>query len=105
MLLPLSGANYMEAARGLALRMMNAKTERIEFGFRLATGRSPSTAEAAELRKCVDFQLAEFRRNPGSARKLIGASVVNAHRDACELAAWTLTANLLLNLDDVQTMR
>ncbi len=103
-LLLLNDANWVEAARGLALRMMNAKAERLEHGFRLATGRSPGVAEAAELRKFLDAQLTEFRRNPESARKLVGGSASNAHVDACELAAWTLTANLLLNLDDVQTL-
>ncbi len=104
-LLLLNDVNYIEAARGLATQMMRAEADRLAHGFRIATGRAPKTAEVAELKKYFDTQLAEFRRNPDAAKKLLknGASPADATLDPGELAAWTLTASLLLNLDEVQT--
>ena len=101
----LNDVTYVEAARGLATRMMRAKKERIAFGFRAATGRSPKNAEAAALQSYFDEQLAVFRAKPESARALLksGESPADPALDACELAAWTMTASLLLNLDETIT--
>jgi len=104
-LLLLNDVNFVEAARGLATRMLREKTDRIAHGFRLATGRPPTAAETVELQKSFDEQLAAFRSKPESARALLktGGSPTDATLDPCELAAWTMTASLLLNLDETQT--
>ena len=49
--------------------------------------------------------LAVFRAKPASARALLksGDSPADPALDACELAAWTMTASVLLNLDEVLT--
>lgn len=102
----LNDVNYVEAARSLAVRMVSAKADPLAHGFRLATGRLPKPEEAAELKSYYDQQLAEFRRRPEAATKLLrasGASIITG-QDAAELAAWTLTASLLLNLDEVQNV-
>jgi hypothetical protein len=101
----LNDVTYVEAARGLAARMMREKSAHIAFGFRLATGRPPKTGEAAALQTYHDEQLAVFRAKPESAKALLksGESPVDAALDPCELAAWTMTASLLLNLDEVLT--
>ena len=46
-----------------------------------------------------------FQQEPDAAVQLttVGASKVNPNVNASELAAYTLTANVLLNLDEVVT--
>ena len=99
----LNDVTYVEAARALATRMMREKSQRIEFGFHAATGRVPSPKEVAALQRHFDEQLAAFRQRPADARELLknGETPADPAFDACELASWTLTAALLLNLDEV----
>jgi hypothetical protein len=101
----LNDVTYVEAARALAGRMMRAKGEPAAFGFHLTTGRAPSTDEAAALQHYHDEQLAAFHARPESAKALLkaGESAVDPALDSCDLAAWTLTATVLLNLDEVLT--
>ena len=79
-LLLLNDSNYQEAARALAKRALSEKSDRLAKAFQMATGRAPKPAELAELQAFLDQQLT---RSP-------------------ELAAWTMLASLLLNLDEVQ---
>ena len=104
-LLMMNDANYLEAASGLGRRMMQSKTDGVSYGFRLAIGREPKAAEVAELRKYHDEQLTALRAKPDSVKAIVKstASSVALGLDACELAAWTMTASLLLNLDETQT--
>ena len=48
---------------------------------------------------------AEFGKTPESARALIsiGETKPDPKHNAAELAAWTMVANLILNLDEVVT--
>ena len=50
-------------------------------------------------------QLAEFQANKDAAVKLlsVGESKRNESLDIAELAAYTMTCNLILNLDEVVT--
>lgn len=104
-LLMMNDVNYLEAAGGLGRRMMQSKTDGVSYGFRLATGREPKAAEVVELRRYHDEQRAAFQASPKSARALLPSAAASADsdRDLCELAAWTMTASLLLNLDETQT--
>lgn len=79
--------------------------DRINFGFRLATCRSITPEERKVLLEGIAADLERYRRDPESARKLIasGQAKVDARLNAEELAAYTLTANILLNLDEVVT--
>lgn len=105
-LLLLNDLNYLEAARALASQMMQRRADGLEFGFERVTGRAPKSDEIVELRKYFDGQLAEFRRHLGAARKLLKQSRAadGATSNVDELAAWTMTASLLLNLDEVQVL-
>jgi hypothetical protein len=99
---------FVEAARALAQRTMReARTseERLTQAFRHVTGRPPGVKELEILRKSFDFHLAEFRDNPGAAKKLLatGASKPDPKLDPAELAAYTAVCNMLLNLDEVLT--
>jgi hypothetical protein len=106
-LLMLNERQYVECARGLAertLRGAGAKTEdRLTRMFRLATCRKPDARELAELRGAYEDFLAEYQRDEASARKLIevGETKPDARYKPGELAAWTMIANVLLNLDEV----
>ena len=53
-------------------------------------------------KQALDKQLALYRDNPDAAAKAIrvGESVPTAKVPAEELAAWTMVANLVLNLDE-----
>ena len=105
----LNEITYVEAARTLAGRMLReggtAMPDRIAWGFRTVTGRKPAAEELAVLTARCDARLARFRQNPDTARQLItlGASPPDATLDPAELAACTVTANVLLNLDEAVT--
>ena len=105
-LLLLNDRNYLETAGGIAARILQQPTDRVAWAFRLVTGRQPQPTELEMLATFQSAQLAEFRRNPAAAQKFLDTSDATAPtaRDAGEFAAWTLTASLLLNLDEVQTL-
>jgi len=100
---------YVEAARHFARRIVKeggaSPEERIVYGFRLATARSPRADEIQVLRQILDQQSEEFARDAEAAEKLLGVgdSPRDPSFDARELAAWTMIANLLLNLDETVT--
>ena len=100
---------YVEASRFLAQRMLTqgGKTPagRIDFAFKLATGRAPDSKERAVLLEQAQQALAEFRKNGDEAKELlaVGASRPDAHLDPKELAAWTAVAGIILNLDETIT--
>ncbi|TAH37262.1 MAG: DUF1549 domain-containing protein [Planctomycetota bacterium] len=104
----LNDEQLVEAARALAQRLLARAGDadaRLSFGFRLCTGRLPSAAELEILRRSVEAQLAAFRADELAALRLIhvGASVAPDELDTAELAAWTMLAGLLLNLDEATT--
>lgn len=100
---------FVEASRALAERMMRegggTPEERIATGYRLATARRPDAETLLLLRDGFGSRLAEFQARPEAARALIshGASKPDASLDPAELAAYAVTANVLLNLDRVVT--
>lgn len=97
---------YVEAARVLAQRILREgggeTTGRLAFGFRLCTSRKAGDRELAALQGLLARQLSRFAAAPAEAAKLVSAGV--APRDApvsdAELAAWTVIASTLLNLDE-----
>jgi hypothetical protein len=100
---------FVEAARGLATRILReaaADVEaRVRYGFRTTTGREPTSAETAALRNLVERQQREYRRRVADAAAVLrtGESTVDAKLDPSEVAAWTAVAGVLLNLDEVVT--
>lgn len=71
--------------------------------FRLCTNRLPTDEETTDLVTGFSEDLAVYQKNQEAAAKLIaiGAVPVDKSLNAAELAAWTVTANLMLNLDVV----
>jgi hypothetical protein len=99
---------FVEAARRFGERIMQQKPDpaaRVDFGFRLATARSPKPAEARVLLDLYRAQLAAFRKDPAAAVKLLGVgeSARDARIDPVELAAWSSVADVILNLDETIT--
>ena len=76
--------------------------DRITFAFRLATGRRPNAQESGVLRKVFDSQLTKYQAGPKDALRLlaVGDSPRNDRLPASDLAAWTVVANVILNLDE-----
>jgi cytochrome c553 len=106
-LLLLNEKQFVECARALAGRAMreggDSPEDRVTYAFRLATSRKPDAREMAELLTAYREHLAAFQRDPEAAKKLIGVgeSKPDPRLDPRELAAWTMIANLILNLDEV----
>jgi uncharacterized protein DUF1553/uncharacterized protein DUF1549/cytochrome c len=105
----LNEEQYVEAARHLAERMMREggqkSADRIALGFRLATSRQPTDDELRIFQTLYDAQSAAYGQNPQAATKLLGVgeSPHDGTLNACELAAWTMVANVILNLDETVT--
>ena len=105
----LNEVTYVEAARKLAERMLTdggvTPESRLRLAFRRVTSRTPTDEEMAVLVGGLNDDLGRFRQDAGAAKQLIrlGESKAGASLDPAELAAYTLTANVLLNLDEVVT--
>ncbi|MBI1762230.1 MAG: DUF1553 domain-containing protein [Acidobacteria bacterium] len=108
-LVTLNDPTYIEAARVLAARVLRDggkdASSRIALLFRLATARKPSLQEAKVLRELLTQQLALYRGNVAAAEKLltVGESTVDEKLERAELAAWTVVASTILNLDETIT--
>lgn len=105
----LNEVTFVEAARGLANRMaaepQRSSEESIAAGFQIAVSREPTTKELAILVDGFAADLQHFRKHPGEAEALIkvGNFPNRANVDASTLAAYILTANIILNLDEFVT--
>jgi hypothetical protein len=108
-LVTLNDVTYVEAARGLAERVLNdpasSDSQRIEMAFRLCTLRMPTSSELEILLRRLSVLREDYGRNESAARALItvGETTPNAKRSSVELAAFTSLASLLLNLDETIT--
>jgi hypothetical protein len=107
----LNDPQFVEAARALAARMIREAGGdaggRIALGFRALTGRVPTSEERAALESLYRDELERFRRQRGAAATLlaVGASKPPPGIDAAELAAATVVASTVMNLDDAVTKR
>lgn len=101
----MNDVQHFEAARGLAQRMMTAAADpagRIAFAYRTVLSRPPADEEAAVVLSLYQRQMRKYAAMPEEAEKAItfGESPPAAGLPARDLAAWTLVANLILNLDE-----
>jgi hypothetical protein len=104
----LNDPTYVEAARVLAQRAMaEAGAEpqaRVRFLFRQATGRRPMPAETQLLLELERSRLEHYRKAAAEADKLIAIGASKPAKAAApELAAWTVVASTILNLDETIT--
>ncbi|MCM8542433.1 MAG: DUF1553 domain-containing protein [Lentisphaeraceae bacterium] len=99
---------FIEAARLLATNTLKDQSDdsaRIKKMFRLLTARYPKDNEMRIIKNSLQTLRQEYKTNPKQAEALLslGEIPVDKAVDKIELAAWTLLANQLLNLDEVVT--
>jgi cytochrome c553 len=102
---------FVECAVALAGRMMAEGGEeasaRAARGFRLCVAREPEAVELDVLLELYRAQREVYAGRPDEARALVGilmhGDMGDEALDPVELAAWTVVANALLNLDETIT--
>ncbi len=105
----LNDVQHYEAARALAQRTLteagSSTDRRIDWIFRAVLSRIPTAQERPVITQALDRHLRRYQTDPEAAKKAIrnGESQPNAALNETELAAWTLVANLILNLDETVT--
>ena len=105
----MNDVTFVEAARKFGERMYfdggETVEERLAHGFEMATSRRPGPRESKILRSAFDRQLEGFSDDPDAADALLtqGDSPVRKHGNRTELAAYAMTAALILNLDETVT--
>ncbi len=108
-LLLLNDPQYFEAAQALARRVADAREKspaaRAAYLYRLCTARYATDETTSELVGLYQDQLDKFEHDEAAVLSLAGSKQdladVNLEQD--ELAAWTVVANLILNMDEVVT--
>jgi hypothetical protein len=105
----LNDPTYVEAARVLAELMIHEAGKdlaaRVRSGYRLALAREPMPAESDVLLTIAARQAEEFQAHPENAGELltVGERPYDKKLDPAELAAWTMVASTILNLDETIT--
>ena len=104
-LVTLNDIQFVEAARVLAERILKQKSsdgERLDWLYRLVLARSPQPAEVPVLSAALADFRTSFGQSTDAAKKLItyGEHPPDPTLAAPELAAWTLVASQILNLDE-----
>jgi hypothetical protein len=106
-LVTLNDEQYVEAARRLAERALiegGATTDsRLDFVTERLIARSLNTEERPIVLAALGDLSTHYRGDVGAAKQLIavGESKADPKLDPAELAAWTMTVNELMNLDEV----
>jgi mono/diheme cytochrome c family protein len=95
----------MEAARALAKRMIeeggDGVNARVTYGFHACVTRTPKEQEVERIVALYQQQLNNFAANAMEAEKIARNQATKA--TMAEFAAWTMVANVLLNLDETLT--
>jgi hypothetical protein len=98
---------YVEAAQALARRIVkeggSTAEERARFGLNLCLCRPPQPEQVKHVMALFESERAHYRKDAKAALALATEPLgpLPAGMDAVELAAWTVVANVLLNLDAV----
>jgi hypothetical protein len=96
-----------EAARALGARLAAEPVDgdqvrtRAGVAVKLVLTREATTMEVDRLVSLFEQELAHYRARPAEAASVVGPARMDAN--AAELAAWTIVANVLLNLDETVT--
>ena len=110
-LVTLNDVQYVESARMLAQKMMlnggQTPGDRIAYGFRRLLAQAPRASQAAILLQGFSQALAHYEKHPKAAEKLIhmGYSKPDAAINPVELAAYTVTAGVMLNMDETLNLQ
>lgn len=106
----LNDPQYVEAARGLATRVMRDHAdadEQLSAAFHLAARRAPSAAELTVLRSFYDGERAVFAASADATTRYLAIGIVppDPALDAASLAALASTASVVLNSPDSYLLR
>ena len=97
---------FFEAAQSLARKMMEASgpdpAARLTDGFRRCTSRRPTAEETTRILGYYNQELGRFQKDQAAAAKVI-KGYASPQLNASEQAAWTMVANVMLNLDETIT--
>jgi hypothetical protein len=110
-LVMLNDPQFVEASRGLAIRMLKEGgadvTEKMRWLFRETLDRPPTDDETRLLLELHNDQLALFRKDPSQADAYLKVGDMKAPADfpAVDLAAASVLANAVINLDEAITLR
>jgi hypothetical protein len=105
----LNDPSFVEAARGLAARILdqelNDDEQRIRWGWRQVLGRDPKSEEVSLLARLLKKHRDHFAVDPQAAGALISIGISPRPKDIdiVELAAWTSVSRVLLNLNETIT--
>jgi hypothetical protein len=104
----MNDVQQFEAARAFAENLLaadSADAPRLAAAFRAVTAREPDATERELLATALATHRAHYEKDPDAAEKVLtnGASKPKATARAPEIAAWTMVANLLFNLDETIT--
>jgi hypothetical protein len=108
-LVVMNDPTFVEASRKLAERVLleggPSTSQRIAYLWKLATAREPTVAEQQILSDLLQQMMVRYERDPEAAAALlqVGESPCHPSLAKSELAAWTIVANAVLNLDQVLT--
>jgi len=98
---------YVEAAQALGRRLMReggvTVEGRLRFGLKLVLARPPAESQITTLKQLFESELAHYRGAEAEAIKLTTNPIGSLPEglSPAEAAAWTVVANVLLNLDGV----
>ena len=110
-LVTLNDPVYVEAAQALARRIASEASstaqDRANYGFQLCLSRPPSEAELQSIVRLYELALGRFQADPDQATRMATEPIgpAPAEQNVAELAAWTVVANMLLNLDEALARR
>ena len=107
-LVTLNDPLFVEASRALATRALHVAQSldsRLDAVSLPLLGRTFSAPERTVVRRTLDAALASYARDPAAASQLlaVGESPVDTRLPGPELAAWTLVASQVMNLDESLT--
>ncbi len=106
-LVTLNDPKFVEAARSLAQTALKQSSNKIDVGIdmlaKLVLCRTLRPEEAQVVRSSLNDLLDYYKAHADEAKKLIavGESKADPTLDPATLSAWTMTANELMNLDEV----
>jgi hypothetical protein len=108
-LLLLNDPAYVECAQALARRVVREAgptvEERAVRAFRLCLSRQPQPHEVQRIIQLYQQQISRYKEDLAAAEKMASSELGSAPEgmDVHQLAAWTVVANVLLNLDEMIT--
>jgi hypothetical protein len=100
---------FVEMAQALGRRITHeggpSLNDKIRFASKLVTARDPSEGQIEALKGLYERTLAHYQNDPEASKKLATEQLGGLPQgmNEAEQAAWTVVANVLLNLDGVLT--